>query len=72
LIEIEKSAEAVGRLEGHFHPGEPTSDRPASTGRNRKGGSKEIKMTTQAVKAAMMLILIITVAFMTAVVSANS
>jgi hypothetical protein len=29
-------------------------------------------MTTQAVKAAMMLILIITVAFMTAVVSANS
>lgn len=29
-------------------------------------------MTTQAIKAAMMLILIITVAFMTAVVSANS
>jgi hypothetical protein len=28
-------------------------------------------MTTQAIKAAMMLILIITVAFMTAVVSAN-
>jgi hypothetical protein len=40
---------------------------------NRKRvGSKEIKMTTQAIKAAMMLILIITVAFMTAVVSANS
>lgn len=29
-------------------------------------------MTTQAIQAAMMLILIITVAFMTAVVSANS
>jgi hypothetical protein len=72
LIAIENTAEAVGRSGGHFHPGAPTSGRPASTGRNRKGGSKEIKMTTQAIKAAMMLILIITVAFMTAVVTANS
>jgi hypothetical protein len=64
-----KTAKRSGALCDHFNPCEP---RAVGQLRPESKKAEGDEMTTQAIKAVTMLILIITVAFFTAVVTANS